>query len=133
MIGPTLSKRAAVSSDGIKVDAGAVSGLNIIAARFRPGAISESSSSHLPPSEAPKLAKPVMFPPGRSRPQDDAAGDGVAHIRKDDRDSPRLPLDGNGRRGAVCYDDVGLRPDQLLRERSYPIGVNAAPTKLHPH
>ena len=31
-----------------------------------PGAISESSSSHLPPSEASKLAKPVMFPPGWS-------------------------------------------------------------------
>src|SRR6516162_11330930 len=33
-------------------DAGAVSGLNMIAARFRPGAVSESSSSHLPPSVA---------------------------------------------------------------------------------
>ena len=28
------------------------------------GAISESSSSHLPPSEGSKPAKPVMFPPG---------------------------------------------------------------------
>jgi hypothetical protein len=33
-------------------------------ARFRPGAISESSSSHLLPSVASKVAKPVMFPPG---------------------------------------------------------------------
>jgi hypothetical protein len=38
----------------------------MIAARFRPGAISESSSSHLPPGEGSKRAKPVMFPPGRS-------------------------------------------------------------------
>jgi hypothetical protein len=26
-----------------------------------------------------------------------------------------------------------LQADQLLRERSYPIGVTAAPTKVHPH
>ena len=38
----------------------------MMAARLSPGAISESSSSHLPPSEASLLAKPVMFPPGRS-------------------------------------------------------------------
>ena len=36
----------------------------MIAARLSPGAISESSSSHLPPNVASKLAKPVMFPPG---------------------------------------------------------------------
>ena len=35
-----------------------------MAARFRPGAISESSSSHLLPSVASKLVNPVMFPPG---------------------------------------------------------------------
>jgi hypothetical protein len=51
MIGSTLSDWAAVSNEGIKVDAGAwpMSGLNMMAARFRPGAISESNSSHLPP------------------------------------------------------------------------------------
>ena len=31
----------------------------MMAARLSPGAISESSSSHLPPSEASKTAKPV--------------------------------------------------------------------------
>jgi hypothetical protein len=41
-----------------------MSGLNMIAARLSPGAISESSTGYLPPSEASKLAKPVMFPPG---------------------------------------------------------------------
>ena len=29
--------------------------------------------------------------------------------------------------------NVGLQADQLLRERSHPTGVNAAPTKVHPH
>ena len=64
MVGATLSDRAAASSDGIKADANAmaVSGLNMNAARFRPGAISESSSSHLPPSVASMLANPVTFP-----------------------------------------------------------------------
>jgi hypothetical protein len=33
----------------------------------------------------------------------------------------------------VCQDDVGLQADQLLRERSYPIGVTAVPPKLYPH
>jgi hypothetical protein len=50
-IGTILSDRAAVSSEGILTDTGAVSGLNMIATRLSPGAISESSSSHLPPSE----------------------------------------------------------------------------------
>ena len=58
--------------------------------------------------------------------RDDAAGDGVAHVREDDRDRPRLPLDGNGRQGRVCHEDVGLQAHQLLRERSYPINVTAA-------
>ena len=81
--------RAAVSSDGLKADTGAVSGLNMIEARFRPGAISESNSSHLPPSEGSKLAKPVT---GRAvEPRDYAACD-----RIDDRDRPRLQLEGNG-------------------------------------
>ena len=40
----------------------------------------------------------------------DAAGDGIGRVRKDDRDRPRLSLDGNGRRGPICHDDVGLWP-----------------------
>jgi hypothetical protein len=44
MIGATLSDRAAVSNEGLKVETGAVSGLNMIAARLSPGAISDSSS-----------------------------------------------------------------------------------------
>jgi hypothetical protein len=65
MIGTTLSDRAAVSNEGIYVDTRAVSGLNMAAARLSPGAISESSSSHLAPSVG-SMAKPVVFPLGRS-------------------------------------------------------------------
>jgi hypothetical protein len=64
MIGATLSDRAAVSNEGIKTDAAGKSGLNRLAARLSPGAISESSSSHLPPIEGSTPPKPVMFPPG---------------------------------------------------------------------
>jgi hypothetical protein len=42
-------------------------------------------------------------------------------------------LDGSGRRGPICQDDVGLQTDQLLRERSCPVDVTAAPTKVYPH
>src|SRR6516162_5507330 len=77
----------------------------------------------------PRHSSDADAPPRR----DDAAADGFAHVRKDDRDRPRLPLDGNGRRGRVCHDDVGSQADQLLGERSYPIDVVAPPPKVRPH
>src|SRR6516225_2493179 len=105
MIGTTLSDRAAASNEDIKTDAAGKSGLNMIAARLSPGAISESSSSHLLPNEASKPAKPLISArPGE--PRDQTAADGIDHAPKDDRDRPRLPLDGSGRPGRVCRDDV---------------------------
>ena len=64
--------------------------------------------------------------------RDEAAGDRIAHARKDDRDRPRPLLDGSGRRGSACHDDVGLQADQLPRERWYPIDVIAVQPKVHP-
>jgi hypothetical protein len=64
---------------------------------------------------------------------DDAAGNGITRVREDDWDRPRFPLEGKGRQGRACQDDVGLQADQLLRERSCPIDVTATPTKVHPH
>jgi hypothetical protein len=131
----TLSDRAAVSNDGIEIDTGAASGLNIIAARLSPGAISESSSSHLPPSEASKPAKPVVFPLGRSSRATTPLATGSFKFAKTigivrvSRWRARVA----GRWGRLCYDDVGLQADQLLRECSYPIVVSARPTKVHPH
>jgi hypothetical protein len=84
----------------------------------------------MPPSEASIEAKPVTFP---LEARDEAAGDGIAHLRKNDRDRLRLPLEGNGRRGRVCHDDVGLQADQLPRERWYPIGVIAMPPSETAH
>jgi hypothetical protein len=37
-----------------------------------------------------------------------------------------LLLDGNGRRGRACQDDVGLQADQLLRQRSYRLVADTA-------
>jgi hypothetical protein len=79
------------------------------------------------------LAKPVMFPARLVEPRDDADSDWIAHVRKHDRDRPRLPLEGNGRLQSDCQNNVGLRADQLLRERLYPIGVTAAPPRVHSH
>src|SRR6516162_8476089 len=105
----------------------------MMAARLSPGAISESSSSHLPPSEAFAGGKAGGISTRAVEPRNDAAGDGVGPHCKDDRDRPGLPLDGNGRSGPDCQNDVGLQADQLLRKRSYPIDVIAAPPKVHPH
>jgi hypothetical protein len=33
----------------------------------------------------------------------------------------------------ACQDDVGLQANQLLRERSYPIDITTAPTKVNSH
>src|SRR5262249_26018448 len=62
----------------------------------------------------------------------DAAADGIAHAREDDRDRPRLSLEGKGRRGPACQDDVGLQTDHLLGERAGPIDVIAEPPKVDP-
>ena len=64
--------------------------------------------------------------PGRSSRATMPLATGVDHARKADRDRPRFPLEGNGRHGRACQDDVGLQGNQLLRERSCPIDVTAA-------
>ena len=102
------------------------------AARLSPGAISESSSTHLPPSVASKRAKPVMFPPGGLSLATKPLATGSATPAKT-RDPPRLSLYGNGRRGRVCQHDIGLQTNQLLRKRSHPIGLTTGPTKVDPH
>jgi hypothetical protein len=70
---------------------------------------------------------------GSVDPRDDAAGDGLGHVCKYDRDRLRLLLEASSRQGRACQDDVGLQTDQLPCERSYPIDVHAEPPKVHPH
>ena len=70
----------------------------MMAARFRPGAISEPLACQrgFVAGEAGDVPTRLV------EPRDDAVGDRVAYIRKDDRDRLRLPLDGSGRHGPVC-------------------------------
>ena len=65
-IDATFSDRAAASNEGRAYDwiKGAVSGLNIITARFTLGAIAVSNSSHLLAIDPSIELNPVMFPPG---------------------------------------------------------------------
>ena len=77
--------------------------------------------------------EPGDVPTRAVKPLDDTVGDGVGHVHKDDRDRPRLPLEGNGRRGPACHDDVGLQTDQFLCERSCPIDVIAGPPRVNPN
>ena len=74
-------------------------GLNMIAARLSPGVISESSSSHLPPSEASKVANPVMLalPQSHRSPAVFIVGNGNAHLQM----SEHRPF---------CSGMVGRRP-----------------------
>jgi hypothetical protein len=65
--------------------------------------------------------------------RDETGGDGVGYARKDDRDRLCLLLDGNGRRDSGSHDDVGLRADQFLCERRYPIDAIAVQPKVDPH
>jgi len=71
------------------------------------------------------LAKPVMFPLGRSRRPTGSPLVKTMGIVRVSR--------GNGRRGRACQDDVGLQADQLLRQLPYLIDVTSAPTRVHPH
>jgi hypothetical protein len=133
IIGVILSERAAVSNEGIKADTGSVSGLSMNAARFKPGAISESSSSHLPPSEASLLAKPVAFPLGRSSRATMLLTTGSATFAKTIGIVRVSRWTAAVARVAAVSMMSGLQADQLCRERSYPIGVSASITKVDPH
>jgi hypothetical protein len=102
----------------------------MIAARLSPGAISLkplTSQRRFQDGEAGGVPAWAVEPP------DEATGDGVAHVHKDDRDRARLSLEGNGRGGRIHQNDVRLQVDQLFRDRSYSIGVNTDPPKVHPH
>jgi hypothetical protein len=95
----------------------------------------ENARCYPPASHAARNAAFASFratPPFSGR----AAGSPPSRsAHKDDRDRPRLPLDGSGRRGRGrgCQDDVRLHADQLMRERSHPIDVIALPLEVHPH
>src|SRR5262245_17118429 len=98
-IGSTLNDRAAASNGGrYDLIKGAVSGLNMIETRLTPGAISLSSSSHLPATDGSHSMKPVRFPPGWGTLAAKPAPTGSTTIKKYDRDCSRLSLERGGHR-----------------------------------
>ena len=95
------------------------------AARLSPGAISVSSSSHLPPSEGSKRAKPVMFPPGRSSRATMPLATGSATVAK---------TIGIVRVSRWTATVAGVAPVRMkfLCEHSYLIDVVTVPPKVDP-
>ena len=94
----------------------AVAGLNRKATRLTRGAISLSSSSHLPAIVGSILMKPVTLPPGRGQARDEAAADRIGNGRENDGDGARLLQQ---RRSGGCVlrkNEVGLQRDEFLRE-----------------
>jgi hypothetical protein len=79
-------------------------GLNMTAARLSPGAISEEQLKPLAAQRGFQESEAGNVPARLVELSDEAACDGIAHVRKDDRDRPRLPLDGNGHRRRTCQD-----------------------------
>src|SRR5262245_60906430 len=99
----------------------------MIAARLMRGAISVSTSSHLPANAPSMLMKPVR------QARNEASADRVGDARKYDRDRPRRLLKRSGRRSRSCKDHIRLQVNQLFREHPQSVNVAAGPTNLHPH
>src|SRR5262245_62373290 len=76
-----------------------VSGCTMIAARLTEGAISLSSSSHLPAIEGSKLVNPVTLPPGARVAGRDAAPHGTDATRQIER-----------ARALFCHENAISRP-----------------------
>jgi hypothetical protein len=82
-----------------------------------------STSWRRPPRRRPGL---MLRPGGPTQP---------GHAPKGRRPSCRHARErlSRGRRGRGPYEDVRLQANQLLRQRSRPIGVAASPPKVRPH
>src|SRR5215467_12718055 len=135
VIGSIASDRAAASNGLRKYSPprGAVSGLNMIAARLTRGAISLSNSSHLPAIAASPCMNPVMFPPGRGRPVTNPEPTGSETITNTmgmvlvSRCSAAVT-------GVVAAKDhVGVQFDQLFGEDPHPTNVTTGPTIIDLH
>ena len=120
--------RAAASKEGRKYDPpeGAVSGLNIIPTRITRGAISFSSSSHLPPIVGSRLMKPVIFAPGREKLATvrpywvDTVTNTIGSVSV----SPVLSRSGPAW-GRGCDDQVGSQFNQLFGQMLHQINISS--------
>jgi hypothetical protein len=122
------SDGAAASAAWKKPTLGAASGLNTNPTRPARGAISLNNSTHLPPIEFSKLAKPVMFLPGCAQTGRKAAADRVADEREYDRYGLRFLLNDPCHLIRAGHHDVGRRGDQLSCKSASLVGIAAGPT-----
>ena len=98
-----------------------------------PGAISVSTSSHLPAKCPFHVDEAGDIPARTGQARNEASADRVGDARKYDRDRPRRLLKRGGRRSRGCEDHIRLEINQLFREHPQPVNVAAGPTNLHPH
>jgi hypothetical protein len=108
----------------------AVSGLNIAATRLMPGAIAVSNSSHFPIIAISASAKPVIFPPRRSKPATNPEPTGSETATNTMGDCLCLSLERCGNWSRVCDNRIRLQINQLFREHPHSISVSGRPPNI---
>ena len=104
----TLSDRAAVSYEGISRDG--IVRIEHDCGPLEPGRDLRKQLKPLTTQRGFVGGEAGDVPTRAVQPLDDPADDGVAPARKDDRDRPRLPLEGNGRRASAATIMSGCSP-----------------------
>src|SRR5262249_8209623 len=102
-----------------------VSGLKMAIARVTPGAISLSSSSHLPPIRGLEIGESDKVRTGTCQARDEAAADRVCHLQEHDRHGGCFLVQRPRRRRALRHNDVGGEAGQFFRLRPHPVQIAA--------
>ena len=96
------------------------------------GAISLSSSSHLPAIVGSILMKPVTLPPGRGKLATKPLPTGSATLHENDGDGARLLQQRRSGGCALRKNEVGLQRDEFLRESLPRLRVERRPASVDP-
>ena len=102
-------------------------GLNMISARVTRGAISLSSSAHLPPTLGPQIGEPGRVATWTRQARNEALGNRLADPHEHDWKRARhLLRPAHGRR-AVCEDQVRCEGEQFRGRGARPLGFGNTP------
>ena len=104
----------------------AIAGSRMTATRVTRGAISLSSSSHLPHMPYSKEVKPVALPPGRARLSTKPAPTGSSTTHEHDRNGAGGLLQRSHDRAAKGQDDVRRERDQFRSVSANAVGIAGA-------
>ena len=107
----------------------AVGGLNSKLTLATLGAISLSNWTHLPPSDPAIGVNRSRCRPGAAGLQRTATH-GIGHQHEHDGDGPRLLQHRPGGRRGARQNEVGLKPDQFLRQSSHRLDIHRRPARL---